>query len=550
MTTPEDQGREKNVAPRSLDLDLLQSISLAVAQARDVKTVLQMIVAGLADEASCTLARIWLIAPGDICEQCPMRPECPDQEWCLHLSASVGKPSNPLSGHRWHQMDGDFQRFPLGIRIIGRIGSTGQSEHLFDTASDAEWIGRDDWLRREGIRSWVGHPLRFRGEVLGVLGVFTRERLRQEKVDWLRLFADQAAVTIANARAFEEIEQLRRQLALENEYLREEVRVAHGFGDMVGQSSALQKVLDQVALVGPADATALICGESGTGKELVARAIHECSRRKDRPMVKVNCGSVPRELFESEFFGHVKGAFTGAVRDRVGRFQLADGGTLFLDEIGEIPLDLQSKLLRVLQEGTFERIGDDRTRKVDVRVVAATNRDLEKEVRAGTFREDLYYRLSVFPLYAAPLRERLEDVPILAAHFLEKACLRLGVKPLALKRRHVEGLSDYDWPGNIRELQNIVERAVIGAQSGPLEFALPLATDIVRRRPSVQGDDAVLPRTVLKHSEVKRQERENLLAALESAHWRISGPNGAAKLLGLKPTTLASKIKALGLRET
>ena len=533
----------------NLNLQLLQSISLAVAEARDVETVLRMIVSGLVENASCTLARIWLTAPGDICERCPMRVECPDQEQCLHLKASMARPANPLSGDNWHRMDGDFQRFPLGIRIIGRIGAAGQLEHLLDTAGDKEWIGRDDWLHREGIRSFVGHPLQFRGEILGVLGVFTREQLGPEKVAWLRLFADHAAVAIANARAFEEIGQLHHRLELENEYLREEVKVAHGFGDMVGQSAALRKVLDQVGLVGPADATALICGESGTGKELIARAIHESSRRKDRPMVKVNCGSVPRELFESEFFGHVKGAFTGAIRDRVGRFQLADSGTLFLDEVSEIPLDLQSKLLRVLQEGTFERVGDERTRKVDARVIAATNLDLEGEVEAGRFREDLYYRLSVFPINVAPLRERIDDVPALAGHFLEQACRRLGVPPSKLKRRHVEDLQQYNWPGNVRELQNVIERAVIRAQSGPLEFDLPRPPGDKQRTPVATAQPKNRPSEVLKYSELKRQERENLLAALDAAHWRISGPAGAAKLLGLKPTTLASKIKVLGLRE-
>ncbi len=547
MVEAQDSGEQ--VEPRSLNLDLLQSISLAVAKARDVETVLKMIVTGLAEEASCTLVRIWLTAPGDICERCGLRAECPDQKRCLHLKASEGRPTTPLSGDRWYRMDGDFQRFPLGIRIVGRIGASGQSEHLFDTAGDRQWIGRDDWLRREGIRTFVGHPLQFRAEILGVLGVFTRERLDPEKVAWLRLFADHAAVAIANARAFEEIEQLHRRLELENEYLREEVKVAHGFGDMVGQSVALRKVLDQVGLVGPADTTALICGESGTGKELIARAIHERSRRKDRPMVTVNCGSVPRELFESEFFGHVRGAFTGAIRDRVGRFQLADGGTLFLDEVGEIPLDLQSKLLRVLQDGTFERIGEERTRKVDVRVIAATNRNLKQEAAAGRFREDLFYRLSVFPIDAAPLRERPGDVGLLAAHFLDQACRRLGVPAQRLKQRHVEALASYGWPGNIRELQNVVERAAIGAKSGPLEFDLP--KDSRPQQGASGAEEKSRSRTsgILNYGELKRQERNNLLAALEATRWRMSGPAGAAKLLGLRPTTLASKIKALGLRE-
>ena len=318
---------------------------------------------------------------------------------------------------------------------------------------------------------------------------------------------------------------------------------------MVGQSAALRKVLDQVGLVGPADTTALICGESGTGKELIARAIHERSRRKDRPMVTVNCGSVPRELFESEFFGHVKGAFTGAIRDRVGRFQLADGGTLFLDEVGEIPMDLQSKLLRVLQDGTFERVGEERTRKVDVRVIAATNRNLKQEAAAGRFREDLFYRLSVFPIDAAPLRERPGDVGLLAAHFLDQACRRLGVPAQRLKQRHVEALDSYGWPGNIRELQNVVERAAIGAKSGPLEFDLP--KDWRPQQGASGTEEKSRSRTsgILNYGELKRQERDNLLAALQATRWRMSGPAGAAKLLGLRPTTLASKIKALGLRE-
>jgi transcriptional regulator with GAF, ATPase, and Fis domain len=545
------QGQGPRLAPESLNFELLRAISLAVAEARSVETVLQKIVTGLTEEASCTLARIWLIAPGDICERCELRAECPDQTSCLHLKASMGKPTNPLSGHRWYQMDGDFQRFPLGVRIVGRVGATGQSEFLLDTADNKEWIGRDDWLHREGIRTFVGHPLRFRGEILGILGVFTRERLGPDKVAWLRLFAEQAAVAIANARAFEEIEHLQRQLESENEYLREEVKVAHGFGEIIGKSSALRKVLDQVGLVAPTDTTVLISGESGTGKELIALAIHERSRRKGKAMVKVNCSSVPRELFESEFFGHVKGSFTGAARDRVGRFQLADNGTLFLDEVGEIPLDLQSKLLRALQEGTFERVGDERTRNVDVRVIAATNRNLEEEVKAGRFREDLYYRLSVFPIYVAPLRERLDDVPMLAEHFLERACLRLGLSELRLKGRHIETLQRHGWPGNVRELQNIIERAVIRAQSGLLEFDLPAAAS-EKDRNLGSGEarrSKGQTREILSYTQLRYLERENVQAALEATHWRISGPNGAAKLLGLRPTTLSSKIKSLGLRE-
>ena len=403
-------------------------------------------------------------------------------------------------------------------------------------------------MRREGIRTFVGHPLQFRGEILGVLGVFTREHLGTKKAAWLCLFADHAATAIANARAFEEIERLQGQLKLENEYLREEVKIAHGFGEIVGQSRELRKVLDQVGLVGPADTSVLICGESGVGKELVARAIYECSSRRDRPLITVNCASVPRELFESEFFGHTKGAFTGAIRDRLGRFELADGGTLFLDEVGEIPLELQGKLLRVLQEGTFERLGDERTRTVDVRIIAASNLDLKQEIEAGRFRHDLYYRLTVFPIEVAPVRERLEDLPVLAARLLERICSRLGVAQPKLLRRHIEVLQDYEWPGNVRELQNLLERAVITAQSGNLEFDLKEGGSEREKAVSAEKIFAESSEQILNYDELKRRERENLRYALESTYWKISGPAGAANFLGIKPTTLASKIKALELR--
>ena len=500
---------------------------------------------GLVESAGFTLARIWLIEEGDICDRCAMRDECFNRARCLHLRASAGRSVDPAGERDWSRLNGNFQRFPLGIRKVGRVAASGQCEFVLDAAADDRWVADRDWFGREGIRAFACHPLRFCGEVFGVLAVFTRDLLSHERVAWLGLFADQAAFAIANARAFEEIESLKAKLELENEYLRDEVKVAHGFGDIIGESERLKKVLDQVALVGPSNSTVLISGESGTGKELIARAIHERSRRKDRSMVRVNCGSIPRDLFESEFFGHVKGAFTGAVRDRIGRFQLADGGTLFLDEIGEIPLDLQSKLLRVLQEGTFERVGDERTRKVDVRLIAATNRNLRKEAEAGRFREDLYYRLSVFPIDVPPLRERIDDVPLLAEHFLQHCSRQLGVPPPRLKNHHIGALRTYSWPGNIRELQNAVERAVIRAQSGPLHFDLQSASAQNQAPPA---GSALARGRILKQDEIKRLDRENVLAALEETNGKVYGPDGAAKLLGMSPTTLTSKIKALGLR--
>jgi PAS domain S-box-containing protein len=350
--------------------------------------------------------------------------------------------------------------------------------------------------------------------------------------------------------AEEEIQCLRRKLELENAYLNEEVLQAQAYGEIVGSSPALEGILRQIDMVGPTDASVLITGESGTGKELVAREIHNRSARKKRTMIKVNCASIPKELYESEFFGHVKGAFTGAIKDRAGRFQLADGGTLFLDEIGEVPLDLQSKLLRVLQEGTYERIGDEKTLKTDVRIIAATNRNLKDEVLAKRFREDLYYRLNVFPIEVPPLRDRTEDIPSLANRFLNQVASKLNLPLPQFTRANILELQAYDWPGNVRELQNVIERAVITSRSGKLAFHLTQVTKVNGRRRKDdrrRATDADQP--VLTEEDMKLRDRENLLNALNQSGWKITGPDGAAEILGMKPTTLHSKIKKLGLKK-
>jgi transcriptional regulator with GAF, ATPase, and Fis domain len=337
------------------------------------------------------------------------------------------------------------------------------------------------------------------------------------------------------------------QLEDENAYLREEVEVALAFGGIVGQSQALHHILAEVELVAPTDATVLVLGESGTGKELLAREIHERSQRATRPLIKVNCSAIPREMFESEFFGHVRGAFTGAVRDRPGRFRLADHGTIFLDEVGDLPLDLQPKLLRVLQEGQYERVGDDTTHSIDVRVIAATNRDLGAEVRAGRFREDLYYRLSVFPMHIPPLRDRKEDIPLLASHFIALVSKKIGIRAGQLNEQQLASLRSYDWPGNVRELQNVIERAVILARGGEIRpDQVLVARTQERRTPATPvpppGEE------ILSDEELRRRERANLVAALAKTSGRIYGVGGAAELLGLKPSTLQSRLRALGIR--
>ncbi len=349
-------------------------------------------------------------------------------------------------------------------------------------------------------------------------------------------------------RTLAENARLREELERERDYLREEVNVAMNFGRIVGESPALKQMLAQIEAVAQTPASVLILGESGVGKELVAHAIHARSPRAEAPIVKVNCASIPKELFESEFFGHVKGAFTGAHRDRIGRFQLADGGTIFLDEIGEIPLELQGKLLRVLQESEFEQVGDETTRTVDVRIIAATNRDLERLVLDGRFREDLFYRLSVFPIRVPPLRERQEDVIQLAQHFLDGTCRNFGRSPMTLTRAQTQAIRSYDWPGNIRELKNVIERAVILSRGDVLRLELSMPSEaspgaLAASEPASSEDDRILT-----EQELKALQRRNLIAALERSNWRVSGKNGAAELVGLRPTTLADRMRALRIK--
>ncbi len=368
---------------------------------------------------------------------------------------------------------------------------------------------------------------------------------REYAVGFIRDITARKKIEEEQFKAFEEICRLREQLALENEYLHEEVQELQAFGAIIGKSLALQNILQQISMVAPTDANVLIGGESGTGKELIAHEIHKRSPRSSRPLIRVNCASIPRELYESEFFGHVKGAFTGAIKDRVGRFELANGGTIFLDEVGEIPLDLQSKLLRVLQESTFERVGDEKTIQTDVRVIAATNRRLKQEVQAGTFREDLFYRLNVFPVEVPPLRERKEDIPILADHFLQLAQEKFHRMEFQFTKANIMTLESYDWPGNIRELQNVIERAVIIAPRNRLVFDLPKSSK--NRKESTPIPFTQSPEKILTFDEIKELEHQNILNALKKTNWKIFGKNGAANVLEIPPTTLTTRIKRMGI---
>ncbi len=419
----------------------------------------------------------------------------------------------------------------------------------------ARWPRLLEQVQPYAVESHCWLPLTTARRRLGTL-VFTSKQpsaYDRADIDFLQQVANQVAVAVENALAFQEIEALKDHLAQEKAYLEEEVRTEHNFEDIIGESPALRRVLKQVETVASTDSTVLVCGETGTGKELIARALHELSSRKERTFVKLNCAAIPTGLLESELFGHEKGAFTGAIAQKIGRFELAHRGTLFLDEVGDIPLELQPKLLRVLQEQEFERLGNTKTLRVDVRLVAATNCDLTQLVAESRFRGDLYYRLNVFPLVLPPLRERPDDIPRLVRHFTQRFARRMGRRIETIPSAVLEALVRYPWPGNIRELQNVIERAVI-LSPGP-SLQVPLSDLQVEEneseiRSQESGQTSSLTRESCPLTPGKTladAERDHILGMLRESNWVVGGPKGAATRLGMKRSTLLNKMKKLGI---
>jgi transcriptional regulator with GAF, ATPase, and Fis domain len=529
-----------------VQLSALQSLASSVAQGRPPDQVLQEVVRGLGMTEGVALARVWVVEQEGV-------------ELVLRLRASVGL-SRINPDELWNRLDGPHARLPLTYGKVGHVAST--AEPLLLHQGPPDWLLEAEWANREGIESFAAQPIVFRQTVFGVVAVFSRRRWDRTDLGWLRAFADQAAIALANHRAFGELAELRHHAERGPAPTTGEVAPPESSStELVAHSHAMKELLFQVNAVAKTLTTVLITGESGVGKELIANAIHQQSGRGRAALVKVNCASVPRELFESEFFGHVRGAFSGAARDREGRFQLADGGTLFLDEVGEIPLELQGKLLRVLQEQEFEPVGDDRTRRVDVRVIAATNRDLQRDVDAGLFRRDLFYRLSVLPLHVPALRDRTPDIVPLVEHFVIGGARRFGIPVPALAPRTLQELEGYNYPGNVRELRNLVERALVLWQPNEpyLNIKLPsgrpdgppsserVSTIHSSVPPSNIPDVPPLPR-VLTEREFRTLERQNIEAALRQCGGKIAGASGAAKLLGLSPSTLAYRMKVLGVK--
>jgi formate hydrogenlyase transcriptional activator len=419
------------------------------------------------------------------------------------------------------------------------------------TVEEIGWPGGGEGYRlaaAEGVKSACFIPLVSRGRALGDLMIVrkTEESFTAEDVDFLSQAAGQIAIAIENALAYREISELKDQLAQEKLYLEEEIRSEMNFAEIVGKSSTLRKVLKRVETVAPTDSTVLICGETGAGKELIARAIHDLSTRKSKAFVKLNCAAIPTGLLESELFGHEKGAFTGAIAQRIGRFEVANGGTIFLDEVGEIPLELQTKLLRVLQEREFERLGSSRTLRTNARLIAATNRDLEAMVAEQKFRSDLFFRLNVFPIQVPPLRERHGDIPLLVRHFAQQFSKRMNKTIDAISSATMDALSRYHWPGNIRELQNVIERAVI-TSTGPV-LKVDVA-DLKISRPSSPAEKSSAQRSTNEglRNVLQETERQQILKALKQSNWVVAGPKGAATKLGMKRSTLHLRMSKLGI---
>ncbi|HTB60386.1 MAG TPA: sigma 54-interacting transcriptional regulator [Polyangia bacterium] len=540
--------------------DAFKELLLELAHERSLDQLLPLVTQRLAEHEDVALARLWLIGPGDQCESCPNAAACSDRSRCLHLVAST---SRSLDGATvsTNRLNGDFRRIPIGAFKVGAVAAAGAPVVVTDPGHDPK-IRRPEWVRAEQIAGFAGLPLDCRGERLGVLGVFVRAPITDAAVDVLRIVANHTAAAIATARAVAEVTEMRQQILIESGRLLRQVNQSAAVDELIGDSAQMREVRRQIAAVAATDAGVLILGESGTGKELAARAIHRSSPRAGGPFVELNCAAIPRELAETELFGHVRGAFSGATRDRIGRFEAAEGGTLFLDEVGELPPELQAKLLRVLQEGTYERVGDVRTRRTDVRIVAATNRNLLVEVDAGRFRQDLYYRLAIFPVSLPPLRERRDDLPALVDHLLSRICRRLHRPPLSLTGDQLRELACRRWPGNVRELLNLLERAVISAKSDEDLIFTPVQEGdgwTTRHLPQSSGASVAVPALegplyparspdeahVVPDLEMRRLERDNLRRALARTGGKIYGPDGAAALLGVKPTTLASRLKRL-----
>ena len=536
--SPPTRPADAAPSPAGNHIDMLRRVTRELAATHNLSAVLTSITTALVEHAGAALSRVFLYMTDEECEICrthgPVFTMKSEGKKCLHLAASAGLFNGAAVPD--HLIPMTFNALP--VKVARERRAFVSNDVLRDLADEMPAANRD-MLEQMGVVAAGAFPLEYRGELVGVLGMLSRKPFEPRAWELQSIFADQAAMAVKSAYLFEQLESHKNRLQVENAYLQSEIRTERGFEEIIGESPALKSVIRKVKQVAGVETTVLLTGETGTGKELIARAIHGLSARKDRPMIKVNCGAIPQGVVESELFGHERGAFTGALQRRIGRFELADKGTLFMDEVGELPLDTQVKLLRVLQEQEFERLGGTRVMKVDVRLIAATNRDLEKEVAAGRFRSDLFFRLDVFPIHVPPLRERPGDIALLVRHFLNHFQCKLA-KPLrAVTPESLDRLQRYSWPGNIRELQNVLERACV-LSTGPIVEI----SDRLRAPGDTASSDEAGEQSIVTLDE---SERMHVQRALAATNGKIHGPDGAAALLGINGSTLRSRMQKLGI---
>ena len=519
------------------DMGQTRALLLEMARCQSLDQIFRLVAETFAARQDVALCRIWLLEQTEpsLCASCRHFYDCRDHRQCLRLAASTGR--SRMDGHVWTALDGEHSRFSLGLGKVGLIAQSGTAYHVDDVRPDMDWVTSPDWIRQEGIRTFLGQPLVHRGRVLGVFAVFSREVQDAQAMDRLRMIADYLAVSIANAQAFEELNRLKRQLEIENAYLKNDALPPAALA-LTGDSPCMRTLKEKIRQVACTDVPVLITGEAGSGKEAVAAELHRQSFVAGGPLVRVNCAAIAPGSFEDEFFGHA-----GA---RMGFLEAASGGTLFLDAVDELPLPLQAGLLRVLQDKEFRRGGEDNGHRISVRLVAATSRDLYELVRAGHFREDLYYRLNAFPIRIAPLRERPEDILPLALAFLEHDRAHLQRPELAFAEDVPGRLQAYAWPGNARELQECLLRAAMTSTDGLLHLEALPPSPAPASLPALPADDNGI---VFTEAEMQALERTNIANALQRCHGKIYGDDGAAALLGISPTTLCSRIKKFGLRK-
>ena len=521
------QGPPAGLQRQNERLQLLLNLTSRITSNLDLREVLRAISANFREVMRCDGAGIWL-------------------------------PGEELGKFKLYAFDAPVSKGFAKEEVILTVPENDPARRAFETmkpmvatVDEIGWPGGGEGYRlaaAESVKSACFIPLVNRGRALGDLMIVraTEGAFTAEDINFLSQAAGQIAIAIENALAYREISELKDKLAQEKLYLEEEIRSEMNFAEIVGKSSTLRKVLKRVETVAPTDSTALICGETGAGKELIARAIHDLSTRKSKAFVKLNCAAIPTGLLESELFGHERGAFTGAIAQRIGRFEVANGGTIFLDEVGEIPLELQTKLLRVLQEREFERLGSSRTLRTNARLIAATNRDLEAMVAEQKFRSDLFFRLNVFPIQVPPLRERHGDIPLLVRHFAQQFSKRMNKTIDTISSATMDALSRYHWPGNIRELQNIIERAVI-TSAGPVLKVDVADLKISRSSSPAEKSSAQGSTNHGLHNVLEETERQQILKALKQSNWVVAGPKGAAAKLGMKRSTLQLRMSKLGI---